>query len=173
MFAALGLWVQADQGARLQHLYTLFGEHDFIWCASPQLLSGPVQPNGNISVCQAAHVFLSLAHVQAMLNAVEHRPGGLTRLKFQAWPAVRCVRLGLMDMQQLHEMDGHPLMSACPKTMKLVAFGYLSVCYGCNMPGELSAAMIHSKRPRIAISAEALKLLLKSGARRSSGNPVE
>jgi len=77
--------------------------------------------------------------------------------------AVQCVRLGIMSMKQLHEMDSHLLMPKCPKAMKLVAFGYLAVCYGCNVPGELSGIVNRGRRQRIAINPAALSFLRKEG----------
>ena len=77
--------------------------------------------------------------------------------------AVRCVRVGCMGQKELFQMDSHPLVHKCERTLKLVAHSYLAVCYGSSHPAELASIVSSSQRPRLAVKPEALSFLWRAG----------
>ena len=78
--------------------------------------------------------------------------------------AARCVRVGCMGQKELFQIDSHPLVHKCERTLKLVAHSYLAVCYGSSHPAELACIVSSSQRPRLAVKPEALNLLRRAGA---------
>jgi hypothetical protein len=78
--------------------------------------------------------------------------------------AVRCVRVGCMGQKELFQMDSHPLVHKCERTLKLVAHSYLAVCYGSSHPAKLACILSSSQRPRLEVKPEALNLLRRAGA---------
>ena len=78
--------------------------------------------------------------------------------------AVDCVRVNLMNVQELYALDAHPLMAKCPSTMKHVAYGYLAICYGCSVPEEQGSMRSKSHKPRVVIDERALSFLQQHGA---------
>lgn len=67
-------------------------------------------------------------------------------------------------MDELSSMDQHPLIPKCPSTLKLVAFCYLSACYGSSLPEEYAPTLATSERQRVAINPVALSLKRYNGA---------
>lgn len=67
-------------------------------------------------------------------------------------------------MKDLINMDAHPLISNCPRTLKLVALGYLGSCYGCSVPEEYARIVGRSRRQRIAVHPAVLSFLRQDGA---------
>ena len=78
--------------------------------------------------------------------------------------AVDCVRVNLMNVQELYALDAHPSMAKCPSTMKHVAYGYLAICYGCSVPEEQGSMRGKSHKPRVVIDERALSFLQQHGA---------
>ena len=69
-----------------------------------------------------------------------------------------------MSMGELIHMDEHPLIPKCPRTLKLVAFGYLASCYGCSIPKDHACIVGRTQRQRIAVNPAVLSLLCEDGA---------
>ena len=67
-------------------------------------------------------------------------------------------------MEELSSVDQHPLIPKCPSTLKLVAFAYLSACYGSSLPEEHAPLLAKSRMQRVAVNPRALGLLRYGGA---------